>query len=265
MGHCPQRAALDTGISSTRTTGRLGPAEVFDAAANGALEGLRAAVGHPQATANEIVVCLDNLAAATGLRGTPSDSSQAAFLEFQDMALAHGNTTVRWIPGHTNIAGNEQADALAKAGCSRPAPPDALPTLAHLRRVARKQPREAFDAWWTTAAPERYKPLKLKASTRCAPELATPRPALHHLLAARTHHGDFADYHRRFKHANARPTCSCGRPEEPKHLFYCRKMPPHHRLRLAPSPETAVNQALGKEFVKMADNCGFFEKICPRY
>ncbi|EXU95102.1 reverse transcriptase domain protein [Metarhizium robertsii] len=246
-------------------SGRLGPAEVFDAAANGALEGLWAAVGHPQATANEIVVCLDNLAAATGLRGTSSDSSQAAFLEFQDMALAHGNTTVRWIPGHTNIAGNEQADALAKAGCSRPAPPDALPTLVHLRRVARKQPREAFDAWWTTAAPERYKPLKLKASTRCAPDLATPRPALHHLLAARTHHGDFADYHRRFKHANARPTCSCGRPKEPKHLFYCRKMPPHHRLRLAPSPETAVNQALGKEFVKMADNCGFFEKICPRY
>ncbi|KID76034.1 Ribonuclease H-like protein [Metarhizium guizhouense ARSEF 977] len=143
-------------------------------AANGALEGLRAAVGHPQATANEIVVCLDNLAAATGLRGTPSDSSQAAFLEFQDMALAHGNTTVRWIPGHTNIAGNEQADALAKAGCSRPAPPDALPTLAHLRRVARKQPREAFDAWWTTAAPERYKPLKHSRHQRAAPRNLQP-------------------------------------------------------------------------------------------
>ena len=94
-------------------SGRLGPAEVFEAEANGAL---------------------DNLAAAAGLRGTPSDSSQAAFLEFQDMALAHGNTTVRWIPGHTNIAGNEQADVLAKAGCSQPAPPDALPSLADLRR-----------------------------------------------------------------------------------------------------------------------------------
>ncbi|KJK73924.1 hypothetical protein H634G_10785 [Metarhizium anisopliae BRIP 53293] len=115
-------------------SGRLGPAEVFDAEANGALKGLRATVGPLQATAKEIIVCLDNLAAATGLRGTPSDSSQAAFLEFQDMALAHGNTTVCWIPGHTNIAGNEQADVLAKAGCSQPAPPDALPSLADLRR-----------------------------------------------------------------------------------------------------------------------------------
>lgn len=249
-------------------SGRLGPANVFDAEANGALKGLRATVGHPQATAKKIVVCLDNLAAATGLRGTLSDSSQAAFLEFRDMALAHGNTTVRWIPGHTNIAGNEQADALAKAGWSQPAPPDALPTLAYLRRVARKQPRGAFDAWWTTAAPERYKPLKLKASKPCPPELATPRPALHPRMAARTHHRDFANYHRRFKHANVRLTCSCGRPKELKHLFYCRQILPHHRLRLETSPTVSVNRALGKEFkkfVKMADDCDFFEKIYTRY
>lgn len=131
-----------------------------------------------------------------------------------------------------------------------------------------KQPREAFDAWWTTAAPERYKPLKLKASKPCPPELATPRPALHPRMAARTHHRDFANYHRRFKHANVRLTCSCGRPKEPKHLFCCRKILPHHRLRLEPSPTVSVNRALGKEckkFVKMADDCDFFEKIYTRY
>ncbi|KID96113.1 hypothetical protein MAJ_07954, partial [Metarhizium majus ARSEF 297] len=64
---CDHRPVLDG-------SGRLGPAEVFDAEANGALKGLRATVGPLQATAKEIVVCLDNLAAATGLRGTPSDS-----------------------------------------------------------------------------------------------------------------------------------------------------------------------------------------------
>ncbi len=58
--------------------GRLGPAEVFDAEAKGALEGLRAALdlGGPR----QIVVCLDNLAAATCLRGMPADSSQGVFL-----------------------------------------------------------------------------------------------------------------------------------------------------------------------------------------
>lgn len=171
-------------------------------------------------------------------------------------------------PGHTNIAGNEEADALAKAGCSQPAPADALPTLAYLRKLARKQPRDAFEAWWSTAAPERYRPLKLKATMRCPKELVVPRPSLHHLLAARSHHGDFADYHERFNHANARLICSCGRRKEPKHLFYCRKIPPHRRVRLAPSPTAAINLAIGRDFdkyVKLAENSEFFGRICPRY
>jgi hypothetical protein len=86
-------------------------------------------------------------------------------------------------------------------------------------RLARKQPRDAFEAWWSTAAPERYRPLKLKATIRCPKELVVPRPSLHYLLAARSHHGDFAVYHERSNHTNARLTCSCGRRKEPKHLF----------------------------------------------
>ncbi|KAM4062397.1 RNase H domain-containing protein [Hirsutella rhossiliensis] len=119
--------------------GRLGPAEVFDAEAKGALEGLRAALSLPRS--QRVVVCLDNIAAATCLRGMPADSSQDVFLEFQALATAHGATEVRWIPGHTSIPGNEQADALAKAGTSQPEPAGAVPTLAYLRRAARQQPK----------------------------------------------------------------------------------------------------------------------------
>ncbi|KAL9572136.1 hypothetical protein ACKAV7_003714 [Fusarium commune] len=103
-------------------SGRLGPAEVFDAEATGALEGLKAAPNLPGSAARDIVVCLDNLAAATCLRGTPSDSSQGVFVEFQALAASHGATQVRWIPGHTDIPGNEQADKLAKAASSLPEP-----------------------------------------------------------------------------------------------------------------------------------------------
>ncbi|XP_044724448.1 endonuclease-reverse transcriptase domain-containing protein [Hirsutella rhossiliensis] len=101
--------------------------------------GLRAALSLP--AADQIVVCLDNLAVATCLQGMPSDSSQKEFLEFQALAAEHGATEIRWIPGHTNIPGNEQADALAKAGTSQPEPADALPTLAYLRKVARQRPK----------------------------------------------------------------------------------------------------------------------------
>ena len=76
-------------------SGRLGPAEVFDAEATGALEGLKAALILPGSATQDIIVYLDNLAAATCLRGTPSDSSQDVFLEFQALAASHGATQVR--------------------------------------------------------------------------------------------------------------------------------------------------------------------------
>ncbi|RKK75713.1 hypothetical protein BFJ68_g18084 [Fusarium oxysporum] len=249
-------------------SGRLGPAEVFDAEATGALEGLKAALNLQGSAGQTIFICLDNLAAATCLRGTPSDSSQDVFLEFQALAASHGATQILWVPGHSSIPGNEQADKLAKAASSLLEPEGALPTLAYLRRIARQKPKEAFETWWSTSAPEQYKRLNLKATTGCPPELTLPRAALHHLLAARSLHGDFAAYHERFDHGDARLVCSCGRRKAPDHIFYCRKVPPRHRMRLAPSPNAAVNLAVGKDFTKFTDlskDSAFFGKICPRY
>ncbi|KJZ69979.1 hypothetical protein HIM_10624 [Hirsutella minnesotensis 3608] len=246
--------------------GCLGPAEVFDAEAKGALEGLKAALSLPDTDC--IFVCLDNLATARCLRGTPSDSSQNVFFEFQSLARQHGSVEVHWIPGHADIPGNEEADALAKAGASLPEPADSAPTLAHLRKIARQRRKEAFKTWWRASAPDQYKTLDLTATTGCPPELALSRPLLHHLLAARTRHGDFADYHERFDHQDARLTCSCGRRKDPTHIFYCRKIAPRHRLRLTPSPPRAIARAIGEDFdkfVKLAKASSFFGGICPHH
>ncbi|KAM5358342.1 hypothetical protein ACJA88_015363 [Fusarium oxysporum] len=183
-------------------SGRLGPAEVFDAEAAGALEGLRAALTLQDSATQDII------------------------------------------------------------------PEGAQPTLAYLRRIARQKPKEVFETWWSTSAPEQYKRLNLKATTGCPPELSLPRAALHHLLAARSLHGDFAAYHERFDHSDAHLVCSCNRRKAPDHVFYCRKVPPRHRKRLAPLPNAAVNLAIGKDFTKFAElskASAFFQKICPRY
>jgi hypothetical protein len=129
-----------------RGCGRLGPAEVFDAEATGALRGLQAALLVPRSPDLQIVVCLDNITAASCLQGKPSDSSQDVFIEFQALAAAHDATSVRWVPGHTKIPGNEEADGLAKAGCLQLAPADALPTLAYLRRAVRQRLKDVFAA-----------------------------------------------------------------------------------------------------------------------
>ncbi|KAI0997939.1 hypothetical protein K3495_g10249 [Podosphaera aphanis] len=41
------------------------------------------------------------------------------------------------------------------------------------------------------------------------------------LLAARSGHGDFAEYHREFKHTEAEIYCSCGQEKSPEHPFSC--------------------------------------------
>ncbi|KAF5255387.1 hypothetical protein FOXYS1_14210 [Fusarium oxysporum] len=125
-------------------SGRLGPAEVFDAEATGALEGLKAALNLREAARQDIIICLDSLAAAKCLRGTPSDSSQGVFLDFQALAASHGATQVRWVLGHINIPGNEQADKLVKAASPLPEPDGAQPTLAYLRRITRQKTKETF-------------------------------------------------------------------------------------------------------------------------
>jgi hypothetical protein len=84
-----------------------------------------------------------------------------------------------------------------------------------LRRIARQKPKEAFETWWSTSAPEQYKRFNLKTTTGCPPELSLPRAALHHLLAARSLHGDFAAYHERFDHGDAHLVRSCNRRKAP--------------------------------------------------
>ncbi|KJZ68556.1 hypothetical protein HIM_12052 [Hirsutella minnesotensis 3608] len=64
-------AVLRDGSTVLSGSGRLGPAEVFDAEGQGALEGLKAALSLRDT--DRVFVCLDNFATARCLRGTPSD------------------------------------------------------------------------------------------------------------------------------------------------------------------------------------------------
>ena len=59
-------------------------AEVFDVEAEGARYSLRVAILIVVRTSGKpkITVCLDNVAALAGFRGTLSDSSQKAFIDF---------------------------------------------------------------------------------------------------------------------------------------------------------------------------------------
>jgi ribonuclease HI len=254
--------------------GALERAEVFDAEAVAALQGLKAAI---QLTAEKIHICIDNTAVLWCLHGRPSDSSQATFLEFKDLARQHGHVSLRWAPGHMEIEGNEMADKLAKKGCEEEAP-DTPPTLSYAKRQLKRANRAAFDSWWRKEAPDSFRHLiegelvpREEATLRARPSLKIPRASLGRWLAARSFHGDFASYHKRFNHDDAYLFCSCGHEKAPEHYAYCQKVwKLKHKwpkdLRKIATPEylhlDTIDDAAA--FHKLTTATNFFSDICPR-
>jgi ribonuclease HI len=208
-------------------------AEVFDAEASAALEGAKGALKAPSAKlAIDMWVFLDNLEVALRLLGPSTSSSQGVFTEFQEIArkwplrdrLPHtspGAIRVRWVPGHLNIPGNEEADKAAKEGAILPPPKDAICTLAALQRMARTRATQSSIQLWTTTAPSSYIELQI-GFTHKTDELSLNRGALGRILAARSQHGDFAAYHERFNHIDATLYCLCGRLKSPLHFYFCK-------------------------------------------
>ena len=124
----------------------------------------------------------------------------------------------------------------------------------------------ALRRWWDTVDRESYHGLQLTAELKKLLELTLQRRQLVYLLAARTPHGDFADYHERFNHEDAVIYCPCRRRKSPTHIFYCKKIPSSLRPRLTPEPEAAIRRYLGRSFqtyVKLADFC--YSKFNKRY
>jgi hypothetical protein len=254
--------------------------EVFDAEAEAALQGARAALASPASRiATDLWIFLDNLEVATRLLGPSTGSSQSVFHAFCELAYSWpsrvrlpttnpGAVRVRWVPGHAKVPGNEAADLAAKEGASLP-PPDSLElSLATLQRQAKAKGPIAARTLWQTVAPQSYRDLGITTSPLPPSELKIRRPILGRILAARTGHGDFADYHERFNHEDAYLHCSCGARKKRLHFFFCQKA-----KRRSPRPPGAPSRVLPallgtpKGATKLAawlTKTGFFEDICPR-
>ncbi|KAM3474861.1 hypothetical protein MY5147_004061 [Beauveria neobassiana] len=176
--------------------GQIGKGEVFDAEIRGALEGLRTAIAQRRRK-EKITICIDNTSVIDCIGSTAPPSSQMAFRTFQKTGDAN--------PGMIRLA-----DQLAKEGAKMPVGENP-PTVSYSKRHMRSLLAIAFQRWWDAVDRESYHGLQLKAELKRLPELTLQRRQLGHLLAARTHHGDFADYHERFKHEDAELNCPCGR------------------------------------------------------
>ncbi|KAL1955020.1 hypothetical protein VTO42DRAFT_373 [Malbranchea cinnamomea] len=124
----------------------------------------------------------------------------------------------------TRSTGNEKADQEAKAAAAlaaAAAPHDGSATLAYMRRQIKEQAMKALKKYWAQNAPKRY--IELEIPLQKAPaEMKLPRFTLGKLYAARTGHGDFAEYHTRWQHEDAECYCRRGSRKGSEHFYYCR-------------------------------------------
>lgn len=256
----------------------LGPsAEIFDAEAIAALLGVRAALLHPlNRLAKDVWVCLDNLEVALRLLSPSPTTSQSVFTSLiearkawkrRGLVSSDGDIHIRWVPGHAAVPGNELADIEARKGSSQ-LPSSPLPlSFASLKRWQALQATNARSEWWATAAHENYRLLSINTAPVPPKELRLPRRELSRILAARSNHGDFKDYHERFNHTEAELYCSCGSPKSRFHFFFCR-IARRRASRPQGPPSTLIPQLLGTgEGISLLTEWWrrnrFYEDTCP--
>jgi hypothetical protein len=96
-----------------------------------------------------------------------------------------------------------------------------------------------------------------------------------HFHSLRSKHGDFAWYHKKFKHDDALLQCSCGRTKTPEHIVHCRKMAASFNkwpLRPTSPPSTpkegleylALLLSQPRDFEALLRLTNFYSKICTR-
>lgn len=257
-----------------------GNQEVYDAEAYGALYGLKAASeSSSTAYASRIIICLDNVSVACRLIRPESGSSEHVFKDYykavQDWGQRARKPWVRdqgvevwWCPGHTNIPGNERADQLAKeAAKAIPAFP-ICSSYANIRRKGKEFSLKQHQLFWAKNIPDSYSNLRIRIA-KSPPELLLPRKALGKLYAARSGHGDFANYHRRLKHTNYIGACSCGKPKTQIHPLLCLKAKGISKAFdnfKKSGVQTMIDRVLGtaegaQAWAKWLDDTNYFEEI----
>jgi ribonuclease HI len=203
--------------------------EVYDAELLGILKAAKTCFQICQRnnlTKRHIWIFTDNQAAIQRLntfKPGPGQSTSLALSNISNNLHALKTTiTVQWVPGHTDVPGNELADKLAKKATLEKPPTYYHTSLSYLKRVTRAAKMQEWGDWWMRH------PAKGKnyvGTFRTKPDqifTSGNRQFNSTVTQLRTGHGYFRSYLYKIPTNSVdSPHCPCryGGPQSPEHLL----------------------------------------------
>ena len=218
------------------------------------------------AKVKNIVIFTDGLSVLQALENANHDNSACLSLALGINRFLHSyavDLTLQWIPGHTDIQGNDRADTLAKRGATE-VQTDRPASLQTAKNMIRRNNREQWLIEWAMGKTGRrvFKHMAAPNPKDALNSLARPEQAI--VFRLRTQHIPLNSHLHRIK-PDISPDCPlCDCPDETvsHHLFTC---PALTDLRTAylPSPPNFEN-TLYTNKQQLLKTCKFFSLSAGR-
>ncbi|KAF8730607.1 Reverse transcriptase (RNA-dependent DNA polymerase), partial [Rhizoctonia solani] len=211
-----------------------------------------------QVQAKRIIIYCDNQAAVkaiSSLHRHPAQYASRAFHQHAQEFLEKDpsrHITVKWLPGHSKIDGNELADEAAKGSEMLQPTPVFNRTITWARTKATKRATRNWDKVWNEHIHSRpdsgtYIPRPPALKLHPIFNLPTyPRNVQCRLVQLLTGHGFYGAYSARF-HPHIDPQCPCGEPSQtPEHmLMFCPETEKFRHIITDISPERSWEEIFG--------------------
>ncbi|KAF8689557.1 Reverse transcriptase (RNA-dependent DNA polymerase), partial [Rhizoctonia solani] len=211
-----------------------------------------------QVQAKQIIIYCNNQAAVKAIASLQRHPAQYAARIFHQHAQQflekdpNHHITVKWLPGHSKIAGNKLADALAKGSKTLQPAPIFNRTITWAKTNATKRALRDWKKVWaehTSTRPDLGTFIPQPPALKLHPIFNRPTYPCNvqcQLVQLLTRHGFYGAYSACL-HPHIDPSCSCSKPSQtPEHLLmFCPDTETHRHIITKISPEHSWEEIFG--------------------
>ena len=206
-----------------------------------ALEYIQTTFQEKPASVNDIVIFSDSKSALQAIesRSMDNDEIMETLLLMDKLLSAYASRLVlQWIPGHTDIAGNEKADRLSKKGAQQQQPLKPTPYKT-AKQIINTNYREVWMNMWATGQTGRAVYREMNKTKPKDPLRSLPRKDQAAIFRLRTQHVTLNQHLNRInpEHPPMCPLCNAQFETTPHLLLDCPKLQDLRAQLLPPSPD----------------------------